>query len=82
MRTGLAGSADEANGGDAAAAFDLLNLKIGDPIVVNVLGRNVTAKLTSLREIKWENLAINFVMVFTPDTLKGAPHNLARTCFG
>ncbi len=56
-----------------------LGLDIGDTVTVNVLGRNVTARLTSLREIKWESLAINFVMVFSPNTLKAAPHNLLAT---
>ncbi len=56
-----------------------LGLDIGDTVTVNVLGRNVTARLTSLREIKWESLAINFVMVFSPNTLQAAPHNLLAT---
>jgi putative ABC transport system permease protein len=56
-----------------------LGLKIGDSVTVNVLGRNVTAKITNLREVKWESLAINFVMLFSPNTLAGAPHNLLVT---
>ena len=56
-----------------------LRIDIGDSVTVNVLGRNVTAKVASLREIKWESLAINFVMVFSPNTLKAAPHNLLAT---
>jgi putative ABC transport system permease protein len=56
-----------------------LGLKIGDSVVVNVLGRNVTAKISNLREIKWENLTINFVLVFSPNTLKAAPYNLLAT---
>ncbi len=56
-----------------------LGLDIGDTVTVNVLGRNVTARLASLREIKWESLAINFVMVFSPNTLQAAPHNLLAT---
>ncbi len=56
-----------------------LGLKLGDTVTVNVLGRNVTARITNLREVKWESLAINFVMVFSPNTLKGAPHNLLVT---
>ena len=35
------------------------------------LGRNVDAKISSLRKINWESLAINFVMVFSPNTLQG-----------
>ena len=56
-----------------------LGLEIGDSVMVNVLGRNVTATIANLREVKWETLALNFVMVFTPNTLKGAPHNLLAT---
>lgn len=51
-----------------------LDLKIGDTITVNVLGRNITAGIANLRELDWESLSINFVMVFSPNTLAGAPH--------
>ncbi len=56
-----------------------LGLRIGDSVTVNILGRNVTARIANLREVKWESLALNFVMVFTPNTLTGAPHNLLAT---
>ncbi len=56
-----------------------LGLNIGDTITVNILGRNITARIASLREIAWESLTINFVMVFSPNTLAGAPHNLLAT---
>jgi putative ABC transport system permease protein len=52
---------------------DGLALKIGDPIVVNVLGRNLTARLANLRNLDWQSLGINFVMVFSPNTFRGAP---------
>ncbi|ANL29918.1 ABC transporter permease FtsX-like protein [Rhizobium phaseoli] len=51
-----------------------LGLKIGDTITVNVLGRNITAKIANLRRVQWESLSINFVMVFSPNTFRGAPH--------
>ena len=56
-----------------------LGVGIGDSITVNVLGRNVTARIANLREVNWESLGINFVMVFSPNTLKAAPHNLLVT---
>jgi putative ABC transport system permease protein len=56
---------------DAASG---LGLAIGDSITVNVLGREVTAQIANLREVDWRSLGINFVMVFTPVTLKAAPH--------
>jgi len=56
-----------------------LGLGIGDTITVNVLGRNITARIASLREIEWESLAINFVMIFSPNTLAAAPYNVLAT---
>ena len=52
-----------------------LGLKIGSAVTVNVLGRNVTAKIANLRKVEWRNLGINFVMVFSPGTFRGAPHS-------
>ncbi len=54
---------------------DDFGLKIGDTITVNVLGRNITARIANLRAVDWENLGINFVMVFSPRTFSGAPHS-------
>ena len=51
-----------------------LGLKVGDTLTVNVLGRNITAKIANFRKIDWETLGINFVMVFSPNTFAGAPH--------
>jgi len=51
-----------------------LKLKPGDTIDVNVLGRNVTARIANLRAVEWQNLGINFVLVFSPGTFAGAPH--------
>lgn len=56
-----------------------LGLHLGDTVTVNVLGRNITAKVASLREVKWESIALNFIMVFSPNTLSAAPHNLLAT---
>jgi putative ABC transport system permease protein len=52
-----------------------LDLHVGDSITVNVLGRNVTARIANLRAVEWENLGINFVLVFSPGTFSGAPHS-------
>ncbi len=56
-----------------------LGLDIGDIIEVNVLGRSFTAEIASLREVEWETLGINFVMVFSPNTFAGAPHSHLAT---
>jgi putative ABC transport system permease protein len=56
-----------------------LGLEVGDMVTVNILGRNVEARIASMRKIDWESLAINFVMVFSPNTLQDAPHRLVTT---
>lgn len=56
-----------------------IGLEIGDTVTVNVLGRNVTATIANLRQVEWESLAINFVMVFSPNTFAGAPHSWLAT---
>ena len=56
-----------------------LGLKLGDTVTVNVLGRDVTAKISSFREVQWESMGINFVMVFSPNTFAGAPHSWLAT---
>ena len=57
-----------------AEIADAFGLEIGETVTVNVLGRAITARLANTRELEWESLAINFVMVFSPNTFAGAPH--------
>ncbi|MBE7220307.1 MAG: FtsX-like permease family protein, partial [Caulobacteraceae bacterium] len=56
-----------------------LGLKLGDSVSVNVLGRTITARIANLRKVDWESFGINFVMVFSPDTFRGAPHMVLAT---
>ena len=65
-----------------AQIADGLGIGLGDSIVVNVLGRNIEARIVNLREIEWRSMGINFVMVFSPNTFAGAPHmHLATLTF-
>ncbi len=52
-----------------------LGLGIGDEITVNVLGREITARVANLRRVEWRSYAINFVMVFSPAAFQGAPYS-------
>ncbi|MBS0518568.1 MAG: ABC transporter permease [Proteobacteria bacterium] len=63
---------------DEALAHDF-GIGIGDTITVNVLGREIEARIASLRHIEWQTLAINFVMVFSPGILDRAPHTFLAT---
>jgi putative ABC transport system permease protein len=51
-----------------------LGLNIGDEVIVNVLGRNMPARIANLRTLDWQSLGINFVLVYSPGTFGGAPH--------
>ena len=50
-----------------------LGLKLGDLVVVNVLGRNISAKIANLRKVNWRSYTINFVLVYPPNVFRGAP---------
>jgi len=58
---------------------DGIGLKVGDPVTVNVLGRNLTVTVANLRAVDWQSLGINFVMVFSPNAVRGAPHSHIAT---
>lgn len=70
--------------GDPLISLDVetargLGLKIGDALTVNILGRELTGRIANLREIDWARLDINFVMVFSPGAISGAPQTHIAT---
>jgi len=60
-------------------AAEVMNVGVGDTLTVSVLGREIDARIASLREIHWDTMGFNYILVFPPSTLEGAPHNLAAT---
>lgn len=58
---------------------DGLGLVIGDTVTINVLGRDITARIRSLRTIDWGTFGFNFVILFDPYTLAQAPHTFMAT---
>ena len=48
-------------------------------LTVNVLGKEVSARISNLRRIDWTSLGINFVMVFSPGLLERAPQSEIAT---
>ncbi len=52
-----------------------LDLKIGDKLKVNVLGRELEVEVANLRRVNWRSFGINFVMVFSPNAIQAAPHS-------
>jgi putative ABC transport system permease protein len=54
-------------------------LEVGDSLIVSILGREIEARIASLREINWDTMGFNFVIVFAPGTLESAPHSFMAT---
>ncbi len=62
-----------------AEVGEALDLGPGDALTVNILGRDVDVEIANLRRIDWGSLGINFVMVFSPGVLEGAPQTQIAT---
>ena len=56
-----------------------LKIGIGDSMTVNVMGREITARIANLRRIDWGTFGLNFVLVFSPGLLSSAPHTFVAT---
>jgi putative ABC transport system permease protein len=50
-----------------------LGLKLGDALTFSVGGMEKQARVTSLRQVKWDSFQPNFYMIFEPDTLQDLP---------
>ncbi len=50
-----------------------LGWKLGDRLTWEVAGRSFTAPITSIRELDWDSMQVNFFVVTTPKLLDGFP---------
>ena len=62
-----------------ARAAEAFGLALGDTVSINLLGREVTARIANLREIDWNTLSLNFVMMFSPGLMETAPQAYVAT---
>lgn len=60
-------------------AADIMRVGVGDTLTVSVLGREIEARIASLREVHWDTMGFNYILVFSPSALAGAPHSLTAT---
>ena len=58
-----------------------IGLELGDTLTVNILGRDITATIASLREVDFETAGIGFVMSMNPAALAAAPHSWISTVY-
>ena len=65
----------------AAEEAEEIGLKLGDQITLNILGRDITATITSFREVDFSTAGIGFVMSLNPSAVAGAPHTWISTVY-
>ena len=58
-----------------------MGLEIGDTLTVNILGRDITAEVTSFREVDFSTAGIGFILSMNPGALAGAPHSFISTVY-
>ncbi|AVO37618.1 ABC transporter permease [Pukyongiella litopenaei] len=58
-----------------------MGLRLGDRITVNILGRDITATITSFREVDFSTAGMGFVLSMNPAALAGAPHSFIATVY-
>jgi putative ABC transport system permease protein len=51
---------------------EALGLKLGDTLSFDVAGESVTARIASIRKVRWDSFRPNFFLVFPPKLLDGA----------
>lgn len=52
---------------------------VGDTLTFNLLGREVTATIASLRQVDYGTMSMNFSTIFDPASLRAAPHTVLAT---
>ncbi len=58
-----------------------MGLALGDEITINILGRDITAEITSFREVDFSTAGIGFILTMNPGALSGAPHTFISTVY-
>ena len=58
-----------------------MGLTLGDNLTINILGRDIAATITSLRNVDFSTAGMGFVMVMNPSALAGAPHSFIATVY-
>ena len=58
-----------------------MGLNLGDTITVNILGRDITAEVTSFRVVDFSTAGIGFIMAMNEAALVGAPHTHIATVY-
>jgi putative ABC transport system permease protein len=58
-----------------------MGLSLGDRLIFDVGGVELTAVLTSIRRVEWDSLSPNFMLVFNPVALEDAPASFLASIY-
>lgn len=58
-----------------------MGVKLGDTMTINILGRDITGTVTSLRDVDFSNIGMGFILSMNPAALEGAPHSYISTVY-
>ncbi len=61
---------------DVARGF---GVGVGDEITLNILGRDISARIVNVRSVDWSTMTINYAITFAPGALDNAPHSYLAT---
>lgn len=72
--------ADDRPGAVAEASVEdglakTLRLKLGDKLVFDIAGQQVEARVTSLRELEWGSMQVNFFVILNPQAMVEMPRS-------
>ncbi len=52
-----------------------LNLKLDDVLVYEIAGQRLAGRITSLRQLNWDSMRVNFFVISPPGVLEQFPHS-------
>ncbi|MBU2868168.1 ABC transporter permease [Pacificibacter marinus] len=58
-----------------------IGLSLGDTLTLNILGRDITARVTSFREVDFSGAGMGFVLSMNPAAIENAPHTYIATIY-
>ena len=58
-----------------------MGLQLGDSLTINVLGKDITATITSFRNVDFRSAGMGFILSMNPTALQGAPHSHIATVY-
>ncbi len=58
-----------------------MGIAIGDSMTINVLGRDITGTIASLREVDFSTAGMGFILAMNESALAGAPHTFIASVY-